>query len=288
LLKQPRGFFMEGDNILVAIEGQLIQQRYLVVQLTPKTAKLEDTQLKLGQTLQLVPEAAEPAPGMGRFLVATPAVLANAVFEAAQYVDASDPSYTFITYKAGEVRNMPVLRAGNVASPGEIVPRGFPAVLAKGADTTFKQGSGRLELADRIFTDAPALAARVMVNRVWAWHFGKPLVATVFDFGRKGAAPTHPAPLDFGQYLADFITFVCDLRNNGKPQARDTSLSLELGEGAHGRELGPGIVGGQVLAEDLGQSHPPQERVDQRQRSDFVGPQLPTIGCRPLAKLYRL
>jgi hypothetical protein len=61
-----RGFFMEGDNILVAIEGQLIQQRYLVVQLTPKTAKLEDTQLKLGQTLQLVPEAAEPAPGMGR------------------------------------------------------------------------------------------------------------------------------------------------------------------------------------------------------------------------------
>src|SRR6185503_1690835 len=89
----------------------------------------------------------------------------NAVFEAAQYVDASDPSYTFIVYKPGEVRNMPVLKAGNVAAPGEIVPRGFPAVLAKGSDTTFKQGSGRLELADRIFTDAPGLAARVMVNR---------------------------------------------------------------------------------------------------------------------------
>jgi len=61
-----RGFFMEGDNILVAIEGQLMQQRYLVVQLTPTTARLEDTQLKLGQTLQLVPEAAEPAAGMAR------------------------------------------------------------------------------------------------------------------------------------------------------------------------------------------------------------------------------
>jgi hypothetical protein len=56
-----RGFFMEGDNIFVATEGQLIQQRYLVVQLTSSTARLEDTQLKLGQTLQLVPEAAESA-----------------------------------------------------------------------------------------------------------------------------------------------------------------------------------------------------------------------------------
>ena len=55
----------------------------------------------------------------------------NAVFEAAQYVDASDPSYTLITYKPGEARDMPMLKAGNVAAPGEIVPRGFPAVLAQ-------------------------------------------------------------------------------------------------------------------------------------------------------------
>lgn len=119
----------------------------------------------------------------------------NAVFEAAQYVDASDPSYTFITYKPGEARNMPVLRAGNVAAPGEIVPRGFPAVLAKG-DATFKVGSGRLELADRIFTDAPDLAARVIVNRVWGWHFGRGLVATASDFGTQGEKPTHPELLD--------------------------------------------------------------------------------------------
>ena len=119
----------------------------------------------------------------------------NAVFEAAQYVDASDPSYTFITYKPGEARDMPVLKAGNVAAPGEIVPRGFPAVLAKG-DPTFKQGSGRLELADRIFTDAPGLAARVIVNRVWGWHFGRGLVATPSDFGTQGDKPTHPELLD--------------------------------------------------------------------------------------------
>jgi hypothetical protein len=119
----------------------------------------------------------------------------NAVFEAAQYVDASDPTYTFITYKPGEAREMPVLKAGNYASPGAMVPRGFPAVLAKG-DVTFKQGSGRLELANRIFTDSPGLAARVIVNRVWAWHFGRGLVNTPSDFGTQGEKASHPELLD--------------------------------------------------------------------------------------------
>jgi hypothetical protein len=139
--------------------------------------------------------AAAAATARGRGSLSSTEPFVNAVFEAAQYVDASDPSYTFITYKPGEARDMPVLKAGNVAAPGEIVPRGFPRVLAKG-DTTFKQGSGRLELADRIFTDTPGLAARVIVNRVWGWHFGRPLVATASDFGTQGDKPTHPELLD--------------------------------------------------------------------------------------------
>ncbi len=90
---------------------------------------------------------------------------------------------------------MPVFKAGNYAAPGEIVPRGFPAVLAKG-DTRFKQGSGRLELADRIFSDAPGLAARVIVNRVWGWHFGQGLVATAERFRHAGEKPTNPELLE--------------------------------------------------------------------------------------------
>jgi hypothetical protein len=120
---------------------------------------------------------------------------ANGVFEAAQYVDGSDRQFTFIDYKAGEARDFPLLKAGNVAAPGEIIPRHFPTVLAR-AEPGLANGSGRLDLAERIFSDAAPLAARVMVNRVWSWHFGKPLVATPSDFGVQGERPTHPELLD--------------------------------------------------------------------------------------------
>lgn len=115
----------------------------------------------------------------------------NSVVDAAQDVDRSDPHYTFIVYKPGQARDVPVLRNGNPAMPGEIMPRHFLTVLSKG-DSRFKNGSGRLELAEKIFTDAAPLAARVIVNRVWEWHFGCALANTPSDFGVQGEPPTHP------------------------------------------------------------------------------------------------
>ena len=55
----------------------------------------------------------------------------------------------------------------------------------------------RRALADWIVDPRNPLAARVAVNHIWMRHIGKPLVATVFDFGRKGNVPTHPELLDW-------------------------------------------------------------------------------------------
>lgn len=140
---------------------------------------------------------APPAPGGGfRRAGQSPTdPFMNTVYDAAQYVDGTDKQYTMIVYRAGEARDLPVMMHGNVTSPGEIAPRHFLTVLSKG-DSTFHQGSGRRELADDIFGDGAPLAARVIVNRVWGWHFGKPLVATTSDFGVNGEKPTHPELLD--------------------------------------------------------------------------------------------
>ena len=58
----------------------------------------------------------------------------------------------------------------------------------------------RSALASWLTDSANPLAARVVVNHLWNRHFGRPLVATEFDFGRKGTIPTHPELLDFLAY----------------------------------------------------------------------------------------
>ena len=55
----------------------------------------------------------------------------------------------------------------------------------------------RTALANWIADARNPLTARVLVNHIWTRHFNTPLVSTVFDFGRKGAKPTHPALLDW-------------------------------------------------------------------------------------------
>jgi mono/diheme cytochrome c family protein len=60
------------------------------------------------------------------------------------------------------------------------------------------QSTGRRKaLAEWITSPENPLTARVAVNHIWMRHFHKPLVESVFDFGRNGAAPTHPELLDY-------------------------------------------------------------------------------------------
>jgi hypothetical protein len=158
-----------------------------------------------------------------------PEPLFHAVYDAGFYIDGSDPDLTMLEIRPGEPRNLNVLPGGNVTKPGAVAPRGFLSALAIG-DPKVHQGSGRRELADRIFSDAGPLAARVIVNRAWAWHFGKPLVGTPSDFGLQGEKPTHPQLLD--DLSARFIQNGYSL----KWLHREIMLSATYCQASHPRE----------------------------------------------------
>ncbi len=151
------------------------------------------------------------------------------MFDAGIWIDGSDPDLTKVDIRPGVARDMNILPHANVAAPGAVAPRQFLTVLSKG-DTTFKQGSGRLEFADDIFTQSGPLAARVIVNRVWGWHFGKPLVATESDFGVQGEKPTHPELLD--DLAARFIANGMSL----KWLHREIMLSAAYRQASHPRQ----------------------------------------------------
>jgi len=110
--------------------------------------------------------------------------------------DASEPRNAMHIVCEGTPTDLHVLLRGDVGSKGPVVPRHFLRVLCDGEPKPFHRGSGRLELAEAISSPRNPLTARVIVNRVWALDFGRPLVGTPSNFGALGEPPTHPELLD--------------------------------------------------------------------------------------------
>lgn len=108
--------------------------------------------------------------------------------------------------KDGSVANARINVRGNPNDLGEVVPRGFlTAIGAEGGAPKLDKQSGRLELARWMTRPSHPLTARVMVNRVWQWHFGEGLVDTPDNFGTTGSQPRNLALLDFltHQFIAE-------------------------------------------------------------------------------------
>ncbi len=104
-----------------------------------------------------------------------------------------------------------IMRRGNPNLLGDTVVPRLPEFLGGSDISPFQVGSGRADLARAITTGkARELLARVIVNRVWAWHFGEGIVRTPSDFGTRGEAPTHPDLLD--QLASDFLANGMSLR----------------------------------------------------------------------------
>ena len=98
----------------------------------------------------------------------------------------------------GNITELKVHLRGDPDTLGEVQDRRFLSLFEASEEKLPKPlESGRLQLAEWIVSSQNPLTARVIVNRIWNWHFGKGLVETPDNFGVLGAKPSHPKLLDW-------------------------------------------------------------------------------------------
>ncbi|MDB5292790.1 MAG: Planctomycete cytochrome, partial [Phycisphaerales bacterium] len=113
-------------------------------------------------------------------------------------------AYKVLPYDAGEQKRAQahLLVRGDIHRPGPALAPGWPAIFGPTPAVVGPAGAGatklpRMALADWLTDVKNPLVARVWVNRVWQWHFGRGIVDTPGDFGVRGSPPTHPELLDW-------------------------------------------------------------------------------------------
>jgi len=137
----------------------------------------------------------------GRIKFATPEERRKAEQENQQRLHKLSAEYPYLpkayAVAEGKPADARILVRGEPQTLGASVPRGFLTILGGQKLPPEEKGSGRMELAQWLTDPANPLTARVMVNRIWLWHFGQGIVATPDDFGARGEAPSNPELLDW-------------------------------------------------------------------------------------------
>jgi hypothetical protein len=126
--------------------------------------------------------------------------------KAVEAVEKEMPAFTMVmAADESTPTELPIhIRGNHLTLAKEKVIRSVPEILANVVplqEIPEKQ-SGRLQLAHWIVAPENPLTARVMVNRVWMWHFGQALMRSPSNFGLRAEEPTHPELLD---YLANLL-----------------------------------------------------------------------------------
>ena len=136
----------------------------------------------------------------------------------------------------GAIAEVPIHVRGSHLSLGQTVARRFPRVLATEAAFRPDQ-SGRLELAQWLTRPDHPLTSRVLVNRLWRWHFGQGLVRSTDNFGKLGERPSHPELLDW--LARDLVRQQWSLKRLHRDWMLSRTYGLSTRSGAAERERDP-------------------------------------------------
>jgi hypothetical protein len=166
------------------------------------------------------------------------------------------------------------LRRGELSKPAEPVGPAFPSALVhEGQGPDFAQVPAtrrRAALAEWLTSPDNPLVTRVLVNRVWGWHFGRGIVRTPNDFGAQGEEPTHPELLDW--LARDFMTHGWDLKRLHRQILTSNAYRMTSVASAPGLEADP---------EDRLLWHFPRNRLEGEEIRDAFLACAGTLNLRP-------
>ncbi|WP_425616992.1 PSD1 and planctomycete cytochrome C domain-containing protein [Anatilimnocola sp. NA78] len=164
----------------------------------------------------------------------------NELLKKVQEFEASSPvapPRAMVVYDKANPHDPRVFIRGNQARPGKQVPRQFLLVMASSERQPFKNGSGRLELADSLVSAQNPLTSRVLVNRMWMHHFGEPIVDTPSDFGIRTEAPPLQSALDW--LAADLLDSAWSLKKLHRQLVSSATYRQQSNDHEAARQIDP-------------------------------------------------